>query len=366
MAYSHHGPYATPCGCYFATTPEHSCTQMCSESGCTASCRYGYPAHPPQGMPYPPPHPVYSYPAMYYGGGWMVPPPGQYPQPHPVAVPPQQVASYGESHNHLAQRQVEQQPYAGGSYNSTASSEGTSEEHPEQERTEKTLREKLQGLLNRISSAKYDENYDKIRALVHDEHEVRELTEAIYQQSVVQPKFVGVYANLCLDLCKTLSPKDCTTDKERFISCPFRRSLLEKCQHRFENVLAAGEEEKNDEKSILTFISSLHSKGIIGTKTIVGCLSALLDKAQKDIHINNTKSPIQLELLIHFFKAVHASVLSKTVATEDLERIFQTIQELQDQVSTRFKFLIMDLVETKDNFQKKQREFALRASAQES
>ena len=381
--------FATPCGCYYATTPEHSCTQMCSESGCTTSCRYGYPTLPQ--VAYPPPH-AYSY-GMYYPPGWVMPPgytagppqqmtqqpppqePQQIPQPQPQPSFQQPANYYNpqRSYNNIHQnhrqhqQQSEQNSYIGDSNNSAASSEGTSEEQQhDTDRSEKTLREKLQGLLNRISSAKYDENYEKIRSLVGNEHEVSELTEAIYQQSVVQPKFVNVYADLCLDLCKTLSTKGCQSEKERFITCPFRRSLLQKCQHRFESVLAAGEEEKNDEKSILTFISSLHSKGIIGTKTIVSCLSSLLETAQRDMSENGTKSPIQLELVIHFFKAVHVSILSKAVAATELENILNTIEALQNKVSTRYKFLIMSLMETKEKFQKKQREQQLRSSAQES
>ncbi|KAJ9461604.1 hypothetical protein DIPPA_19908 [Diplonema papillatum] len=358
-------PAYSGCGCAHATNGNHSCTQHCK---CNGGCKYNH-------MPmYPPGYPMYPDPNMYSGYGYPMYP--AYPQGPVSGVPLRQPMNPGyppPMQPQLPQQQGPQHASKCGTTKQTAASSGAkngrkgwgghssssygtsgrgssraASSDSEEEikcatptNKDKPAEAKLLGLLNKISEKRYAENFEAINALLTSgEIDVETLVTQVHEQALVTPYYALLYARLCEDLCRKCAPAECTSKQEMFVSSPFRTALLAKCQARFAKVIEGSELDKYQQKSTLQFIAALYCKGVVGSKTIFGCLSGLRDAIKPD-----DNEPVQIELLLDMLKTVERPLKKQAAYVGQLDALYNDLRAKTASCSNRVKFLVMKLGE---------------------
>eukprot|EP01064_Diplonema_japonicum_P003295 TRINITY_DN12140_c1_g1_i1.p1 TRINITY_DN12140_c1_g1~~TRINITY_DN12140_c1_g1_i1.p1 ORF type:complete len:352 (+),score=50.51 TRINITY_DN12140_c1_g1_i1:49-1056(+) len=326
-------PQPTWCGCLYAQDQNHACTQLC---GCTGACQYPHMyAHMP-----PPPHPHPTAPPMEYYGqpqyGYGYPPVPQVIPQYPLPqVQPVKIV------------QEESEKMSSEEASSQCSNEG------QHQYKSKNVKAQLLGILNRFTEVKYAENFNAVKKILEDGSlEVSELVDIVHDQAVIMPSFAQLYARLCNDLCERLALPNTVSKKELMVTSPFRRTLLQKCQNRFREVIESCEQsshlDKQKEKEILSFICALHTKGVVGTQTILACVDSLIKAACTSLSYEGdalANDCVYVDLLLTVIPLVSASISSKPVHRSRVESIYCKLSELVEKVCTRQKFLLQNLVE---------------------
>jgi hypothetical protein len=154
----------------------------------------------------------------------------------------------------------------------------------------------VKGVLNKLTLEKFDKLYQELLEVgIVTASLLRGFVVILYDKAVVEPHFIGMYAQMCERLAKDLPEmKD-----EDGVVLPFAEVLVGKCRSEFEmmgkepereNLEGLTAEDKDHKLKKLRlrtlgnveFIGELFKKNMVGTEEIEGLLDKLLDTSPED------------------------------------------------------------------------------------
>eukprot|EP00299_Pterocystis_sp_00344_P015698 c7850_g1_i2.p1 GENE.c7850_g1_i2~~c7850_g1_i2.p1 ORF type:complete len:899 (+),score=219.24 c7850_g1_i2:402-3098(+) len=207
---------------------------------------------------------------------------------------------------------------------------------------EKILKAVL-GILNKITPENFDELLKKIVDQDLNSAALREgVIEQIFQKAVMEQSFIVVYADLIEKLARALKSDDPTLD--------FRKMLIAKCQSQFtqpkpleevSDEVRAEHELKQKLKVLgnVRLIGELFKRKMLAERIMFFCFENLL---QDEVPVEeNLESTCKLMTTVGLYL---------TNATE-VDKIFQKLTALQTNqaVSSRIRFMILDVIDLKNN-----------------
>eukprot|EP00659_Diplonema_papillatum_P023209 gene23209-35561_t len=281
-------PAYSGCGCAHATNGNHSCTQHCK---CNGGCKYNH-------MPmYPPGYPMYPDPNMYSGYGYPMYP--AYPQGPVSGVPLRQPMNPGyppPMQPQLPQQQGPQHASKCGTTKQTAASSGA--------------KNGRKGWGGHSSSSYGTSGRGSSRAASSDSEEEIKCATPTNKDKPAEAKLLG--------LLNKISEKRYAENFEAINA-----------------LLTSGE---IDVETL--FIAALYCKGVVGSKTIFGCLSGLRDAIKPD-----DNEPVQIELLLDMLKTVERPLKKQAAYVGQLDALYNDLRAKTASCSNRVKFLVMKLGE---------------------
>jgi hypothetical protein len=235
----------------------------------------------------------------------------------------------------------------------------------------------VKGLLNKLTVEKFETISDQIINIgIADEHILAAVISIIFEKALDEPNFGAMYAQLCLRLTQKLHLAQPWTGEGQ--KNMFRISLINKCQHEFQKNSKWSEadgtssEERKARRKILEslspeeklkfaeeeyeraklkrrvlgnmrFVGELFMKGLIGEKIMHSCvmqlLSSVSDPEEEDI-----------ESLCKLMTTIGAKI-DHEAAKAHMETYFARITEVSNnkKLSSRIRFMLMDLIDLRKN-----------------
>jgi hypothetical protein len=235
----------------------------------------------------------------------------------------------------------------------------------------------VKGLLNKLTIEKFETVSDQIINIgIADEHILSAVISIIFEKALDEPNFGAMYALLCLRLTQKLHIAQPWTGEG--LKNMFRISLINKCQQEFQKNSKWSEEdgssaeERKARRKILEslspeeklkfaeeeyeraklkrrvlgnmrFVGELFMKGLIGEKIMHSCvmqlLSSVSDPEEEDI-----------ESLCKLMTTIGAKI-DHEAAKPHMETYFARITEVSNnkKLSSRIRFMLMDLIDLRKN-----------------
>jgi hypothetical protein len=235
----------------------------------------------------------------------------------------------------------------------------------------------VKGLLNKLTVEKFDIVSDQIINIgIADEHILAAVISIIFEKALDEPNFGAMYAQLCLRLTQKLHIAQPWTGEG--LKNIFRIMLINKCQQEFQKNSKWSEEdgssaeERKARRKILEslspeeklkfaeeeyeraklkrrvlgnirFVGELFMKGLIGEKIMHSCvmqlLSSVSDPEEEDI-----------ESLCKLMTTIGARI-DHEAARSHMETYFARITEVSNnkKLSSRIRFMLMDLIDLRKN-----------------
>lgn len=249
------------------------------------------------------------------------------------------------------------------------------------DREEEVVRRALL-ILNKLSLTKFDKLSDEfIDCIGQDVDVLSSAVGLIVQKAQEEQHFSAMYAGLCLKLANTEFAFDPPQKKGKV----FKKKLLERCQHEFETDTTAkiadatrdceNEEEKEYIANLIKkhylghmrFIGELYKGDLISIKIMLACLPQLL--ARDDENASSFDEE-KVECFAKLMTVIGSSLemqseamrnVGKVDASESLGECWKTVEVLAGKttggtgggdgpkVSNRIKFMLQDLLEMKQN-----------------
>ncbi|KAI9488712.1 armadillo-type protein [Zychaea mexicana] len=246
----------------------------------------------------------------------------------------------------------------------------------QQQQNDEQHKRKVNGLLNKLTA----ENFDSISDQVWDQarqgnvpHKtLKDVVEMVFIKACDQHQFAESWARLCkklndsMDLPENKSITDPdvkdTKNNDRVVSgrLLFRRYLLDRCQQQFEAAASSGEQKKQEEKTemlsdayydqvkakrmklgLAVFIGELYKQKLLVDNVVKGCLNSLVEDV-------TAVTDQELEMVCKLLLTVGAlfdSVNTTEAWLSHYMRRIKLIMETNTDLSTRAKFMVMDLID---------------------
>ncbi|XP_055299644.1 eukaryotic translation initiation factor 4 gamma 3-like [Sitodiplosis mosellana] len=254
------------------------------------------------------------------------------------------------------------------------------------------LCKRVRGILNKLTSEKFEPLLEQMRALNIDNNEkLSAVISLVFEKAIDEPNFSQAYAQLCQKLSKPMEEKEENElrsgekSNKDTKTAVFKKTLLNKCQIEFnthvanENALREKlmpmhielnetndqnrkfeltmqleeEERKLRRRSVGTvrFIGELYRQNMLLTSIMEWCVMVLL----------NIRTEEKLECLCKLLTTVGQKMEHKTGDEEydkkyyrDLTPHFLTMQQIasdkkQSKISSRVRFMLMDVIELRKN-----------------
>eukprot|EP00802_Teleaulax_amphioxeia_P003995 Tamp_03998.p1 GENE.Tamp_03998~~Tamp_03998.p1 ORF type:complete len:771 (-),score=244.72 Tamp_03998:328-2640(-) len=213
---------------------------------------------------------------------------------------------------------------------------------------EEKIYKAIKGVLNKLTLEKFDKLYQELIAIgISTASLLRGFVVILYDKAVLEPNFIGMYAQMCERLAKDLPE---LSDEAGVL--PFSEVLVGKCRSEFELMGKEPERENMGDLSAedrdhklkklrqrtlgnVEFIGELFKKKMVDLETLEGLLNKLLDTSPED---HDSIHPL-VKLLESTGKPL------ETASKEKMDDYFVRIQELAAQpgLSSRYKFMLLDL-----------------------
>eukprot|EP01059_Diplonema_ambulator_P014785 TRINITY_DN2577_c0_g3_i1.p1 TRINITY_DN2577_c0_g3~~TRINITY_DN2577_c0_g3_i1.p1 ORF type:complete len:407 (+),score=112.60 TRINITY_DN2577_c0_g3_i1:128-1222(+) len=240
--------------------------------------------------------------------------------------------------------------------------------HHEEETPAEKMKMKVTSVLNKLTPEKYESQVEKMIQLIAEVNAndgvdgaftLEDVVNAVYEVAVTTKKFSTVYAELCFDVSKSqLNSSEGVTSLGK---SPFRRQLINKCQSEFDSLLQEITNRRKDEKektktaeemqrematrkravANIHFVGELFKRQLITEKIMHQVLRMFL--SQKEVDDEQLETMTQLMFTI-------GKQLDTDKAKEYMDYYIKRMKELQnsDQVSTRVKFFLMNVIELRE------------------
>lgn len=250
----------------------------------------------------------------------------------------------------------------------------------EDDGTEEILRG-VRCILNKLTTTNFDVMLEQFQELNIDTIEkVNAVTSMVFCKAVNEPNFSTGYAVLCKHLSVCLADED--TERPQL---KFKRSLIVKCQQEFDQNVADEksidrelqplkdklkacpksnieqinniktsivEEESNIRRRLVStvrFIGELYKMDMLTTNIMAWCIKSLIDSGSED----------KLECLCKLLTTIGSKLEKKPSSDKDkrylnLTEYFKQLKKIVDRkvpkinVSTRVRFMIMDLIDLRN------------------
>eukprot|EP01060_Flectonema_neradi_P017293 TRINITY_DN2418_c4_g1_i1.p1 TRINITY_DN2418_c4_g1~~TRINITY_DN2418_c4_g1_i1.p1 ORF type:complete len:372 (+),score=78.65 TRINITY_DN2418_c4_g1_i1:57-1118(+) len=203
----------------------------------------------------------------------------------------------------------------------------------------KTPRSKLQGLLNKLSTERYSENYLAIKNIIFTEDICLTDVASLLLNHVMQTRHAQeLYARLACDLAVAVA-----SPTETMLQSPFRRELLGLLQQDFQMLLRNIDDGRRL-KGLLSFIASLYKVAMVGTQTIEKILDSMLREAE----LRPAPDSLELELAMFLLKNVSETMAMKSQFRERLIACYDRTERLSCALCPRLRFFWEELLVQKE------------------
>ncbi|KAJ9444350.1 Eukaryotic translation initiation factor 4G [Diplonema papillatum] len=234
---------------------------------------------------------------------------------------------------------------------------------------EEAAEKKIQGVLNKLTPQKYENNLMRMKNVIFEEFPDMDLfariVDHVFEKAIAEPNFSDLYAELCKDLSELshehdngripLSPVTPTNSTPtQKLKSKFRRALLNRCQQEFEKELAAdaaflstpeGHKMRIRSVSAMKFIGELFIRDLIVEKIIHSCIQQLLG-----VHAAGqpprTPKDEEIEMLCKLMFTIGKQI-DHEKAVDHMNRYFERIGEISGMPTTsvRLRFLLQEVTE---------------------
>lgn len=207
------------------------------------------------------------------------------------------------------------------------------------------LKAKVLVILNKITPEKFDVLFQQLMALdINSVEGLEAVIDCIFDKALMEPSFCPLYATLCATLSQELPEiqgPDGSTGQ-------FRRLLLNKCQHEFEQESQLSEITNEEERGKvkrrmlgnIKFIGELYLKRMLMDKIMFFCI----------INLVSTDPPDEedIEALCNLITTIGATLEnSSQKAKPQLDACFAALKQMKESkpsiLQSRFRFMIQDL-----------------------
>mmetsp|Transcript_16212 Transcript_16212/g.67078 ORF Transcript_16212/g.67078 Transcript_16212/m.67078 type:complete len:816 (-) Transcript_16212:224-2671(-) len=217
---------------------------------------------------------------------------------------------------------------------------------------ESTVR-KVHGILNKLTYSRFDTLSEQlVSSGVDSNKENLEITiELIFDKALSEPQFAGLYTELCAKLNTQLKPLKGPNGEE----LTFRKLLLARCREKFvqktkiegatpEEAQALRSQERKRVLGNAIFVGELFKKSLISEKVMHQNVQLLLTDATKQMDEEAMESLAKL-------LSVVGKSLDRPEARSWMDVYFQKIKEfsVDSEVSSRIRFVLIDLLELREN-----------------
>ncbi|KAK9834304.1 hypothetical protein WJX81_005155 [Elliptochloris bilobata] len=243
---------------------------------------------------------------------------------------------------------------------------GTVKSHDPDEAQEEARQKTLKGLLNKITPTNSSTILAKILALeVASKKTLRGFIEQVFEKALVEPTFCATYARLCRDLGRALADAGAGMADLRLL-------LLNKCQQEFElydaairtasaregAAAAAAEMQLARRRALgnVKLIGELFKEAMVAKAVVMRCVDTLMGTA-------GVPSPESLECLAGLLTTVGTALepadqRGNPRRCAKLDLMFPRIAQLarSDQLDSRIRFLLLNLMELRARLWRPRRE----------
>lgn len=219
-----------------------------------------------------------------------------------------------------------------------------------------SLFQEIQGILNKITTKTFNELSQFLLELeprIDTSEKVTEFVNLIFQKVIDDPIYCSIYSDLYFKMIKCQLSQNSNLKND----VSFRWVLLNKCKTEFYELLQSSrkpkiettseeseyvlKQEKRKRLGNIRLIGELYLRDILKGETIEECINKLLAETQ-NLHLESLECLCQLLKIVGKKIDAHLNEKSKTNCYIELENI-------SSKVSSRFKFMIQDLLELRQN-----------------
>ena len=219
------------------------------------------------------------------------------------------------------------------------------------ESTAQALR-KVKGILNKLTPEKFDRLLGQLVPLISSYEVLQGTIVQVFENAVVQPTFVAMYADLCSELDAALPEFEGPDGPQQF-----KKMLANTCQEEYEATEAARTEalsetgdarddaEKKAKHRLLgnvRLIAELFKKGMVNDRIMVLILSDLLGSSE-----GQEPSEDSIEAACEVIATAGASLEENPRAKTSLDNIFTQLGRLSNSrgYAPRIRFVIRDVID---------------------
>jgi len=206
-------------------------------------------------------------------------------------------------------------------------------------------------ILNKITPEKFDVLFQQLLALdINTVEALEAVIDCIFDKALMEPAFCPLYAMLCASFSQELPE----VQAEDGSTGQFRRLLLNKCQHEFEQESTLSEVEDDIERGKIKrrmlgnikFIGELYLKRMLMDKIMFFCIANLVTPDPPDEE--------DIEALCNLIQTIGAALENSSAkAKPQLDSCFAQLKRIKEAkpplLQSRYRFMIQDLFDLRNS-----------------